>query len=688
MVRICFNCGDPGHSLTGCPEPMNKSLIRLTKQIFQANKNNGALDQSNSQQQPTQLLSLLTEAIEETHKSRRFLALSFYPGVVSQALREAIFWDSFLSRADPDCLDPERPMPWFQSMEKWGTYYPTESQQQQQQAHNFYGAQGHDPSSSSNLKKLSKSINIKKLKKIKTKRKPVNGSKCFKGYVDPGDPNSFVEGRGGSGLNYDDDGNCLDDGEEESHSETDGSLNETVHSSLSQNIESMIPKSKEGNKSLTDAAYLAMKTLVLVAPTLALPEIVERVIELLDPEMVTYIQEFEIGVWKTPPEQNFLDVLPLQKTTIVSSNSAGDKSTKKLEMEVRESIEKKKAGGAKCFTKTEKELVEDQSKKEAEIRRKVEGSIFNLCHGFRLIKCLIRAQEVTDDPIADYFASIVERCLRALQTEALSLVKEEGFSAFSVGLAHIYIIENLLVGALLISSSSPPIHHSSCLFQSLDSLTTEKLASLRLPLTLCILRGLNTKAVPGKMAIESLKVRSLAEQQAIDQKTFSYIAPLLSLVIRKQGMGLDSSQVEEVVEQIALVVDIMSFLAAEAAKVHDLHSKLIEDCLSVIGGYHQLIKAATAGLISIGLALAPDASDADICVLLSGFLHPEAQAWYAAQPLDMTDIKWLSELWTICHDKDERNASLASDLWVENGFSVPPDCLNSLLLLLGEHFQH
>ncbi|CAH7687451.1 hypothetical protein PPACK8108_LOCUS22232 [Phakopsora pachyrhizi] len=73
-------------------------------------------------------------------------------------------------------------------------------------------------------------------------------------------------------------------------------------------------------------------------------------------------------------------------------------------MEVRESIEKKKAGGANCFTKTENELVEDQSKKVAEIRHKVEGSIFNLRHGFRLIKCLIRVQEVTDDPIADYFA--------------------------------------------------------------------------------------------------------------------------------------------------------------------------------------------------------------------------------------------------------------------------------------------
>ncbi|CAH7673286.1 expressed protein [Phakopsora pachyrhizi] len=407
-VRRCFNCGDPGHSLTGCPEPRNESLIRLTKQIFQANKNDGALNQSDSQQRPTQLLSLSTEATEETLKRRRFLASSFYPGIVSQALREAIFWDSSSSRADPDCLDPERPMPWFQSMEKWGyppgyaigsggngldpfeaikkriegsqiddewesteilkmhkgrrsssllttqeegdsdetdsdeevlrillpnqkfrqipiaplpppqeevskstqspkfpendllpplppspigqarkrqclrriisykagnfdgerlpiyngkpinnldylysyhnnynysnyyqsyysyyyqTYYPTESQQQQQQAHNFYGTQGHDPSSSSDLKKLSKSINIKKRKKIKTKRKPINGSKSFKGYVDPDNPNNSVEGRGGSGLNYDDDGNCLDDGEEESHSETDESLNETVHRS-------------------------------------------------------------------------------------------------------------------------------------------------------------------------------------------------------------------------------------------------------------------------------------------------------------------------------------------------------------------------------------------------------------------------------------------------------------------------
>ncbi|CAH7670730.1 hypothetical protein PPACK8108_LOCUS5457 [Phakopsora pachyrhizi] len=70
---------------------------------------------------------------------------------------------------------------------------------------------------------------------------------------------------------------------------------------------------------------------------------------------------------------------------------------------------------------------------------------------------------------------------------------------------------------------------------------------------------------------------------------------------------------------------------------------------------------------------------------INQFAQARYAALQAAQPLDMTDIKWLSELWTICHDEDERNASLALDLWVENGFSIPPDCLNSLLLLLEHH---
>jgi hypothetical protein len=55
----------------------------------------------------------------------------------------------------------------------------------------------------------------------------------------------------------------------------------------------------------------------------------------------------------------------------------------------------------------------------------------------------------------------------------------------------------------------------------------------------------------------------LAEQQAIDCRTFCYFAPLLSQVIAKGGLGILASQIEESLEQIALAVDIISFAGPE-----------------------------------------------------------------------------------------------------------------------------
>ena len=56
---------------------------------------------------------------------------------------------------------------------------------------------------------------------------------------------------------------------------------------------------------------------------------------------------------------------------------------------------------------------------------------------------------------------------------------------------------------------------------------------------------------------------------------------------------------------------------------------------------------------------------------------------FLLQPLDMTDVGWSLELWIACHDEDERNAELASDLWLENGLQTPEHCLSSLLKFLG-----
>ncbi|KNZ52619.1 hypothetical protein VP01_34g8 [Puccinia sorghi] len=418
----------------------------------------------------------------------------------------------------------------------------------------------------------------------------------------------------------------------------------------------------DGN-ALSDAAYRAVTTMGLVTPQIAFPEISEHVRESLDPQQFTHIGSFELGVWSTPPGQTYYDVLAPQQKNQVQDKS-GQNSIERWEQELRASLEQKKAGGAKILTKAEKALVDAQLLKEADVRAQVAKALAKLKHGFCLIHSLMQARKASENFLQYHAASLVDICLKALQLEIITLNPTDGFSAFSV----------------------------------MGDLCTERLGSARLPLTMCILRGLETKVVPQDMTAESLpdlvtrtlyKIRSLAEQQAIDCKTFCYFAPLLSQVIAKGGLGVMASQVEESLEQIALAVDIISFAGPEATKIQDLRSRLMQDCLTVISRYPQLIKAATSALAAVVAAASHDATDNDIHTLSLGFLSAESQARYAAlqaaQPLDMTDVGWSLELWIACHDEDERNANLASDLWLENGLQTPESCLKSLLELLEHH---
>ncbi|OAV93029.1 hypothetical protein PTTG_02828 [Puccinia triticina 1-1 BBBD Race 1] len=431
---------------------------------------------------------------------------------------------------------------------------------------------------------------------------------------------------------------------------------------LTQHIQDSITAVSSESSKLSDAAYRAVTTMCLVTPRIAFPEISEYVRESLDPQKFAHIGTFELGVWNTPPGQTFHDVLAPQKNQV--QDKGGQDSIEKWEQELRASIEAKKAGGAKILTKAEKALVDAQLSKEADVRDQVKEALAKLKHGFCLIHSLMQARKASENFLTDYAASLVDICLKALQLEIVTLNPTEGFSAFSV----------------------------------MGDFCTERLGSSRLPLTICILRGLETKVVPADMTAESLsdlvtrtlyKIRSLAEQQAIDCRTFCYFAPLLSQVIAKGGLGIMASQIEESLEQIALAVDIISFAGPEATKIQDLRSRLMQDCLAVIGKYPQLIKAATSALVAVVSAASPDATDQDIHTLALGFLSAESQARYAAlqaaQPLDMTDIGWSLELWIACHDEDERNANLASDLWLENGLQTPESCLSSLLQLFEHH---
>ncbi|MBW0479310.1 hypothetical protein O181_019025 [Austropuccinia psidii MF-1] len=432
---------------------------------------------------------------------------------------------------------------------------------------------------------------------------------------------------------------------------------------LMSSIENILSNFSDRGLKLCDAAYRAVTTLCIIVPDVSLPQVVQQIFEHLNSEKMAYLGAFELGVWSTPSGQTFVDVLASRKSNEASAKNTKVDSIERWELEVRASLAQKKAGASTVLSKAEKALVEAQLVKEAEVRDRVAITLASLKRGYSLIHSLIKAHKTSEITLRDYAVRIVNHCIGVLQTDAASLVLQEGLSAFFV------------VGEIF----------------------TAKLGSVREPLMWCMLRGLNTKVVPKDMTVEPLadlvtrvlyKIRSLAEQQSIDGPTFACFAPLLSQVITKRGLGLQPSQVEESLEQIALVIDIVNFAGSEATKMHDLRLRLIEDCLTVIGTFPQLIKAATLALVTVGSSMSLDASEQDIRALLLGLLSSESQSRYAAlqaaQPLDMTDIEWSPELWIARHDEDERNAGLASDLWLENGLKISENCLDSLLSLL-EH---
>ena len=66
------------------------------------------------------------------------------------------------------------------------------------------------------------------------------------------------------------------------------------------------------------------------------------------------------------------------------------------------------------------------------MRAQVAEALAKLKHGFCLIHSLMQARKASENFLADYAASLVNICLKALQLEIITLNPTDGFSAFSV----------------------------------------------------------------------------------------------------------------------------------------------------------------------------------------------------------------------------------------------------------------
>lgn len=406
------------------------------------------------------------------------------------------------------------------------------------------------------------------------------------------------------------------------------------------------------------AAYRAIATLAFIDPVEFVRDVTTQLKTDLDPANLDFIGLEERGIWETPADKMFVDVLSTKKDQVENKNRKNYED-EKWEQEVREQLAKKKATTvAPNLSKQDKAAVHAQLKKEAGVRDQIASVQAHLKRGLELVAAL-----------ADSHVSAVEGELGAL---AELLLK----SVFGPG-------------AFLVDSDAFDV------FIKLSSLASERLGEYRRMLAAALLRSFNAPFVPEDYLEESVgelttrilhQVNYVASQTPLDSTSFTLVDMLLSRIVAVGGVGYDSPQSDEAQEQLTLAVSIIGACVGEFSDPAYPRLQTIKDLLQIITSHSRLAKDASAALTDLGAAIQDVATPEEISALIVGTLSADSgvrnSALQALQPVDLTDLNYSEELFISTHDDNEQNATLAEHLWEDNGLDVPETYLASLIRYL------
>ncbi|KAI5983714.1 armadillo-type protein [Pisolithus albus] len=361
------------------------------------------------------------------------------------------------------------------------------------------------------------------------------------------------------------------------------------------------------------ASYRTVSTLAFVCPEVVLPRIMDQLRVDVDVKGINDLTEVDFGIYDP----------------LLSTNQKGESPKKgkgadiaKWEAELRQSLASKKgasqgASGTAVLSKQAQALLQAQLDKEA---------VAHLQRALAFIRGVVSAN-IPDARM--YVSPISAMLLEVALGQGSRLVGSVLFETFIwVGIATLRALQ------------------SPCV-------PDEYLAE---PVHTLVLRVL-------------YRLRTISEQAPLDVATFSYAFRLLVQVLR-QG-GIDISEDEEALEQVALALDIIRFHTSEFMDTNFPRKDAMEHLVHVIKLQPRLSKEASSVLIDLGEAIQATATYAEMSVLIHGTLNQETHVrnscLQAIQPLDLTDLDWSPELWI-----------------AYNGLDVPESFLEQLLPFL-EH---
>ncbi|KAI8144145.1 armadillo-type protein [Fennellomyces sp. T-0311] len=411
--------------------------------------------------------------------------------------------------------------------------------------------------------------------------------------------------------------------------------------------------SKEKSELFYQAALSAISTLVFIRPDLIF-SFVDLACENLDAKSMDGIGETEYGIWQTPADQVFVDVLSKNKKG--ATESRGRKGAdEKWEEELRAELAKKKGTPAKKLTKDEQAAVDKQRKLEAETRGQVQTVCNHLSLGLDIIHSL-----VIGNP------NDLKESLSELVSTLLSIAKAHG---------------GLLVGERIVDT-----------FMELGNCIDEDIYNIRNAIALATLRANKIGSIPSRWLDEPLKdltnrvlyrLRFITESRPLDPASFGYCFPALQEVIAQGGLGTGSDN-EAGLEQVMMAVDVIGSHCPRAESKMMPRKDMIDSLLYSIKAYPQCTKTAKTSLIAMCEAMDDDTENTEeINTLLHGLLSDEILVRNAAlnglSLLDLTEIDYSPELWLAYHDANEQNSELAENLWNDYAMDVIASYKDQLL---------
>ncbi|KAF9937443.1 translational activator of GCN4 [Mortierella alpina] len=414
------------------------------------------------------------------------------------------------------------------------------------------------------------------------------------------------------------------------------------------------------------AAMSTISSLVFISPSTMIPVFLDHVVEDLDPKLLDNIGEQEIGIWKHPEGELFVDVLKGIKKQGGPDRSRPGFDEQKFNRDVKKALSSTKkpsttaaAASSPKLTRDEQATVDAQLAKESNIRKSVQNTYVHLVRGLATIRALIDGNAV----------ELTSRLVELVRLLLNGVVKRGGPLLGSVA-----VDTYLTVGRCL----------------------SDRLDSVRVPLALATLRSLDVKEVPENWQEEPLeelvsrvlyRLRFVTEKQALLPSSFAYCFPLIHNVLQNGGIvsqeksAADAKEVSQ--EQVQIAVDVVSYHTLSGASDALPRKEMIDSLLSIIKEYPQLAKIARTSLGDLTHSMGETASLDEINTLLGGLLYNETLVRQAAlgalEPLELTVIDFSRELWTACYDEDTTNAKLAFELWEDNGMEVEPTYADALL---------